>query len=163
MSARLSWAEPGALGDREGLAGALNEVTLLCSGASWAPHGQGSLKADQGIRPPCLRGGKASEVSVAQTVHFQLPSFPAWAESGMDSNTGENHPPAHRFLSTFFCILSGSRMGGGHHCSSFEIGVDQSLEKRKSVACPGSARSCCPSGASSSLPAPGFHAPLSSL
>lgn len=160
MSSRLSWAEPGALGDREGFTGALNEVTLLCSGAPWAPHGQGSLKADRGIRPPCLGGGEPSEVSAAQTVHFQLPSFPAWAESGMDSNTGEEPSP---FLSIFFCILSGSLMGNGHHCPSFEIGADQSLEKQKSVACPGSARSCCPSGASSSLPAPGFHAPLSSL
>ena len=95
MSSRLSWAEPVALGDREGLAGALSKVTLLCSGAPWAPHSQGSLKADPGIRPPCLGGGEASEVSVAQTVHFQLPSFPVWAEGGMDSNTGEEPPPAH--------------------------------------------------------------------
>lgn len=76
----------------------------------------------------------------------------------MDSNRGEEPPPAHGVLSIFFCIWSGSLMGGGHRCPPFETGADQSSEEQKSVVRPGSARSCRPSRASSAVLAPGFHA-----
>ena len=51
-----------------------------------------------------------SEVSVAHTVHFQLPSFPAWAESGMDSNRRGATPSApspEHFLLHFVWLTLG--------------------------------------------------------
>lgn len=122
-------------------------MTLLCSGAPWALGGQGSLKADQGTLSPYLRVRSLLPTLSTSSFHpFQPGLKVGWIL------TGEEPPPAHRVLSIFFCILSGSLLAGGHRCPSLETGADQSLEEQKSVVCPGSARFWSPSRASSPAP-----------